>query len=463
MLKIYNTLARDKQDFKPIEANKVRMYVCGMTVYDYCHLGHARVLVVFDMVYRWLKASGYEVTYVRNITDIDDKIIKRAAENGESIHALTQRFIDAMHEDADALGVQHPDHEPRATQYVPQMLEMIAQLERRGLAYQATDGDVNYAVRKFPGYGKLSGKSLEDLRAGERVDVAADKHDPLDFVLWKHAKEDESEEVQWDSQWGKGRPGWHIECSAMGSELLGRHFDIHGGGADLQFPHHENEIAQSEGAHQCQFVNYWMHNGFVRVDEEKMSKSLGNFFTIREVLKKYDAEVVRFFILRAHYRSPLNYSDAHLDDAKGALTRLYTALKGAVAGLDLSRQEGIDWSESHARRFKAAMDDDFNTPEALAVLFDLANEANRSQSPETAVLLRTLGGLLGFLQCDPQKFLQGGIMQNLDETQINQQITDRIAAKQARNYAEADRIRKELLSLGVVLEDTPQGTTWRRI
>jgi len=472
MLKIYNTLTRDKQDFKPIESNKVRMYVCGMTVYDYCHLGHARVLVVFDMVYRWLKASGYDVTYVRNITDIDDKIIKRAAENGESIHALTQRFIDAMHEDADALGVQHPDHEPRATQYVPQMLEMIAQLEKRGLAYQATDGDVNYAVRKFPGYGKLSGKSLEDLRAGERVDVAADKHDPLDFVLWKHAREQEADEVKWDSPWGKGRPGWHIECSAMGSEILGKHFDIHGGGADLQFPHHENEIAQSEGAHQCQFVNYWMHNGFVRVDEEKMSKSLGNFFTIREVLKKYDAEVVRFFILRAHYRSPLNYSDAHLDDAKGALTRLYTALKGAVAGRDLSRQEGIevgrasarqDWSEPHARRFKAAMDDDFNTPEALAVLFDLANEANRSQSPETAGLLRTLGGLLGFLQCDPQKFLQGGIMQNLDETQINQQITDRIAAKQARNYAEADRIRKELLSLGVVLEDTPQGTTWRRI
>ena len=463
MLKIYNTLTRDKQDFIPITPNSVRMYVCGMTVYDYCHLGHARVLVVFDMVYRWLKASGYDVTYVRNITDIDDKIIRRAAENGESIHALTQRFIDAMHEDAAALGVQHPDHEPRATQYVPQMLEMIAQLERRGLAYQATDGDVNYAVRKFPGYGKLSGKSLEDLRAGERVDVAADKHDPLDFVLWKHAREQEADEVKWDSPWGKGRPGWHIECSAMGSEILGKHFDIRGGGADLQFPHHENEIAQSEGAHQCRFVNYWMHNGFVRVDEEKMSKSLGNFFTIREVLKKYDAEVVRFFILRAHYRSPLNYSDAHLDDAKGALTRLYTALKGAVAGLDLSRQEGIDWSESHARRFKAAMDDDFNTPEALAVLFDLANEANRSQSPETAVLLRTLGGLLGFLQCDPQKFLQGGIMQNLDETQINQQITDRIAAKQARNYAEADHIRKELLSLGVVLEDTPQGTTWRRI
>ena len=463
MLKIYNTLNRDKQEFVPIVPGKAGMYVCGMTVYDYCHLGHARVLVVFDMVYRWLKASGYDVTYVRNITDIDDKIIKRAAENGESIHALTQRFIDAMHEDAEALGVQPPDHEPRATQYVPQMQGMIAQLEQNGLAYRAADGDVNYAVRKFERYGRLSGKSLEDLRAGERVDIAADKRDPLDFVLWKHAKEDEPEEVRSASKWGKGRPGWHIECSAMGSELLGKHFDIHGGGADLQFPHHENEIAQSEGAHQCQFVNYWMHNGFVRVDEEKMSKSLGNFFTIREVLKKYDAEVVRFFILRAHYRSPLNYSDAHLDDAKGALTRLYTALKGAVAGLDLSRQEGIDWSESHARRFKAAMDDDFNTPEALAVLFDLANEANRSQSPEAASLLRTLGGLLGFLQCDPQKFLQGGIMQNMDETQINQQITDRIAAKQARNYAEADRIREELLSLGVVLEDTPQGTTWRRI
>ena len=483
MLKIYNTLARDKQDFKPIEANRVRMYVCGMTVYDYCHLGHARVLVVFDMVQRWLKASGYDVTYVRNITDIDDKIIRRAAENGESIHALTQRFIDAMHKDAEALGVQPPDHEPRATQYVPQMLEMIAQLEQNGLAYQAADGDVNYAVRRFDGYGKLSGKSLEDLRAGERVDVAADKHDPLDFVLWKHANEEESEEVKWDSKWGKGRPGWHIECSAMGSELLGRHFDIHGGGADLQFPHHENEIAQSEGAHQCKFVNYWMHNGFVRVDSEKMSKSLGNFFTIREVLKKYDAEVVRFFILRAHYRSPLNYSDAHLDDAKGALTRLYTALKAAPSmaeGAELSERiiqkiKRLDaaWGTKqelksevinpYIQRFKAAMDDDFNTPEALAVLFDLANEANRSQSPEAADLLRTLGGLLGFLQCDPQKFLQGGTMQNLDETQINKQIADRIAAKQSRNYAEADRIRKELLSLGVVLEDTPQGTIWRHI
>ncbi|OGS93973.1 MAG: cysteine--tRNA ligase [Gallionellales bacterium RIFCSPLOWO2_02_FULL_57_47] len=464
MLKIYNTLARDKQDFKPIEATKVRMYVCGMTVYDYCHLGHARVMVVFDMVYRWLKASGYDVTYVRNITDIDDKIIRRAAENGESIHALTQRFIDAMHEDADALGVQRPDHEPRATQYVPQMLEMIAQLEKNGLAYRAADGDVNYAVRKFAGYGKLSGKSLEDLRAGERVDVAENKNDPLDFVLWKHAKDSEADEVKWDSPWGKGRPGWHIECSAMGTELLGRHFDIHGGGADLQFPHHENEIAQSEGAHQCPFVNYWMHNGFVRVDEEKMSKSLGNFFTIREVLKKYDAEVVRFFILRAHYRSPLNYSDAHLDDAKGALTRLYTALKSLPVRPELVEGERVDWNEPYAQRFKSAMDDDFNTPEAVAVLFDLANEVNRRQSAEAAAQLKSLAGVLGLLQRDPQLFLQGGASEGgPDDASISAQIEARIAAKKSKNFAEADRIRRELLEAGIVLEDSAAGTTWRRV
>ena len=457
MLRIYNTLARDKQDFKPIEANKVRMYVCGMTVYDYCHLGHARVMVVFDMVYRWLKASGYDVTYVRNITDIDDKIIKRAAENRESIHDLTRRFIDFMHEDERALGILPPTHEPRATQYVPQMLEMIAQLEQNGLAYRAADGDVNYAVRKFSGYGKLSGKSLEDLRAGERVEVASDKNDPLDFVLWKSAKDSEPDEVKWDSKWGWGRPGWHIECSAMGSELLGSHFDIHGGGADLQFPHHENEIAQSEGAHHCQYVNYWMHNGFVRVDNEKMSKSLGNFFTIREVLAKYDAEVVRFFILRAHYRSPLNYSDAHLDDAKGALTRLYTALK-AVPPAKL-----VEWNEPYAQRFMAAMDDDFNTPEAMAVLFDLANEVNRTRSPELGAQLKGLGGVLGLLQRDPETFLQGGAAAGgMDDAAISAQIDARIAAKKAKNYAEADRIRKELLEAGIVLEDTPQGTTWRR-
>ncbi|WP_435628426.1 cysteine--tRNA ligase [Candidatus Ferrigenium straubiae] len=483
MLKIYNTLARDKQDLKPIEPNKVRMYVCGMTVYDYCHLGHARVMVVFDMVYRWLKASGYDVTYVRNITDIDDKIIRRAAENGESIHDLTARFIDAMHEDADALGVLRPDHEPRATQYVPQMQAMIAQLEKNGLAYKAADGDVNYAVRKFVGYGKLSGKSLEDLRAGERVEVADGKNDPLDFVLWKSAKESEADEVKWDSPWGKGRPGWHIECSAMGSEILGKHFDIHGGGADLQFPHHENEIAQSEGAHHCQYVNYWMHNGFVRVDNEKMSKSLGNFFTIREVLKQYDAEVVRFFILRAHYRSPLNYSDAHLDDAKGALTRLYTALKSlavrpepdvttshsARLAANASQVAGyvegerVDWNTPYAARFKAAMDDDFNTPEAVAVLFDLANEVNRTQSVEAAAQLRALGGVLGLLQRDPQQFLQGSAGEGgLDDAAIDAQIEARIAAKKAKNFAEADRIRKELLDAGIVLEDSAAGTTWRR-
>jgi cysteinyl-tRNA synthetase len=476
MIKIYNTLSREKQDFKPIEANKVRMYVCGMTVYDYCHLGHARVMVVFDMVYRWLKASGHDVTYVRNITDIDDKIIKRAAENKESIYALTQRFIDAMHQDADALGVQRPDYEPRATQYVPQMLEMIAQLEKNGLAYQAADGDVNYAVRKFDGYGKLSGKSLEDLRAGERVNVTESKNDPLDFVLWKSAKEGEADEVKWDSKWGKGRPGWHIECSAMGSEILGNHFDIHGGGADLQFPHHENEIAQSEGAHHCQYVNYWMHNGFVRVDNEKMSKSLGNFFTIREVLKKYDAEVVRFFILRAHYRSPLNYSDHHLDDAKGALTRLYTALKSVSATV-----QEVDWNEANAQRFKVAMDDDFNTPEAVAVLFDLANEVNRTQSPDASSQLKALAAVLGLLQRDPQEFLQGRGVVILPESgqvnitgyaptvtigpsneKIDQLIKARIAAKKAKDFAEADLIRKELLEKGIVLEDSAQGTTWRR-
>ncbi len=464
MLKIYNTLTRDKQDFIPIDPNKVRMYVCGMTVYDYCHAGHARVMVVFDMVYRWLKASAYDVTYVRNITDIDDKIIKRAAENGESIHVLTQRFIDAMHADERALGVLAPDFEPRATQYVPQMLEMIAQLEKNGLAYRAADGDVNYAVRKFAGYGKLSGKSLEDLRAGERVDVAEGKNDPLDFVLWKHARESEPAEVKWDSPWGTGRPGWHIECSAMSSEILGEHFDIHGGGADLQFPHHENEIAQSEGAHQCSFVNYWMHNGFVRVDNEKMSKSLGNFFTIREVLQKFDAEVMRFFILRAHYRSPLNYSDVHIDDAKSALSRLYTALKSLPVRTGPLEGGQVDWQEAHAQRFKAAMDDDFNTPVAVAVLFDLANEVNKTADVALAVQLRALGEVLGLLQRDAKDFLQGGMAaEGLSEAQIQAQIAARIAAKQAKNYAESDRIRKELLAAGIVLEDSATGTTWRLV
>ncbi len=459
-LKIYNTLSREKQTFVPMQAGKVRMYVCGMTVYDYCHLGHARVMVVFDMVQRWLRASGLDVTYVRNITDIDDKIIKRAVENGESISQLTQRFINAMDEDASALGVQKPDHEPRATQYVPQMLGLIEQLEHNGLAYKAADGDVNYSVRDFPGYGKLSGKSLDDLRAGERVELNTGKRDPLDFVLWKAAKESEPDEVKWDSKWGKGRPGWHIECSAMSCELLGEQFDIHGGGEDLQFPHHENEIAQSEGASKHTFVNYWMHNGFIRVDNEKMSKSLGNFFTIRDVLKKYDPEVVRFFILRAHYRSPLNYSDAHLDDAKHALTRLYTALK-EVAPDD----QALDWREPHAVRFAEAMNDDFNTPIAISVLFDLANEANKTKSAALARQLKMLAGVIALLQRAPQEFLQAGPAEQgaLNEAQILVQIEARASAKKAKDFASADRIRADLLAKGVVLEDKPGGVTeWRR-
>jgi cysteinyl-tRNA synthetase len=462
MLKIYNSLSRSKQDFVPIEPGKVRMYVCGMTVYDYCHLGHARVMVVFDMIQRWLRADGFDVTYVRNITDIDDKIIKRAAENHETIDALTGRFIAAMDEDAAKLGVEKPACEPRATQYVPGMIAMIQVLMENGLAYVAKSGDVCYSVHKFPGYGKLSGKSLDDLRAGERVEVAVGKDDPLDFVLWKSAKPGEP---QWDSPWGQGRPGWHIECSVMSDALLGEHFDIHGGGADLQFPHHENEIAQSEGAHGHQHVNYWIHNGFVRVDNEKMSKSLGNFFTIREVLERYDAEVVRFFILRAHYRSPLNYSDQHLDDAKGALTRLYTALKNAPPHPSplTPHAAGIDWHDPYAASFKAAMEDDFNTAEAVAVLFDLANEANKTHDRQPAGLLRTLGGVLGLLQRDPSEFLQGGAGESgCTPEQIEQRITERIAAKKAKDYAAADRIRKELLDAGIVLEDTPQGTAWRR-
>lgn len=389
-LRIYNTLARDKQVFVPRRSGEVRMYVCGITVYDYCHVGHARMLVVFDLVQRWLRAIGYRVTYVRNITDIDDKIIRRAVENGETIKSLTDRFIGAMHEDEDALGIQRPDIEPRATQFIPQMLGMIEQLESNGYAYQATDGDVNYSVRKFANYGKLSGKSLDDLRAGERVAANDAKEDPLDFVLWKRAKPEDPEGASWESKYGMGRPGWHIECSAMGCTLLGEHFDIHGGGQDLQFPHHENEIAQSEGATGQTFVNYWMHNGFVQVDNEKMSKSLGNFFTIREVLERYDAEVVRFFIVRTHYRSPLNYSDVHLDDARASLTRLYTALKDVEPDA-----LALDWSEPHAQRFAAAMNDDFNTPVAIATLFELAGEVNRTRDASLARQLKQLAGLLG--------------------------------------------------------------------
>ena len=457
MLKIYNSLTRDKQEFVPIVPGEVRMYVCGMTVYDYCHLGHARVLVVFDIVQRWLRASGLQVCYVRNITDIDDKIIRRATENGETIGELTARFIRFMDEDAAALGVAKPDHEPRATAYVPQMLSLIRRLEENGLAYRAAAGDVNFSVRRFPGYGKLSGKSLDDLRAGERVDIDSAKEDPLDFVLWKHAR---AGEPAWASPWGDGRPGWHIECSAMSSDLLGAHFDIHGGGQDLQFPHHENEIAQSEGAHGCRFVNYWMHNGFVRVDDEKMSKSLGNFFTIREILRQYDAEVLRFFILRAHYRSPLNYSDAHLDDARHALSRLYTALKAVPA----AAATAIDWNEPHAQRFAAAMNDDFNTPEACAVLFDLAAEVNRSRSAQAASQLRALAGLLGLLGREPQDFLQAAPARGTEVSgeAIETLIGERTAAKKRHDFAEADRIRAELLAAGIILEDGAKGTSWRR-
>lgn len=452
-LRIYNTLSRELEEFSPLQPGRVRMYVCGMTVYDYCHLGHARSMIAFDVVQRWLRTSGLAVDYVRNITDIDDKIIRRAVENGESIRALTDRMIVALHEDADALGIERPTHEPRATDFIPQMLSMIATLEQKGLAYRSPNGDVNYAVRKFPGYGKLSGKTLDELHAGERVAVLDGKDDPLDPVLWKSAKPTEPDEVKWSSDFGPGRPGWHIECSAMACELLGQTLDIHGGGADLQFPHHENEIAQSEGANGKPLARTWMHNGFINIDDEKMSKSLGNFFLIRDVLKKYDAETVRFFVVRAHYRSPLNYSDVHLDDARNSLKRLYTALHLAAPA-----QVAIDWSDSYAARFKAAMDEDFGTPEAMAVLFDLAGEVNRTKSPESAGLLRALGACLGILQSDPQGFLQAGT--TLDEATIQAMIQQRADAKAAKNFAEADRIRNELLAQGIVLKDSPTGTTW---
>jgi cysteinyl-tRNA synthetase len=455
-LRIFNTLSRAVSEFSPAEPGHVRMYVCGMTVYDLCHLGHARSMIAFDVVQRWLKASGYQVTYVRNVTDIEDKIIKRALDNGETIRQLTDRMIDALHQDADALGIERPQHEPRATDYVPQMLSMIGTLEQKGLAYRARNGDVNYSVRKFSGYGKLSGKSLDELNAGERVAVETDKQDPLDFVLWKSAKPTEPEDVKWASPFGTGRPGWHIECSAMACALLGQTFDIHGGGADLQFPHHENEIAQSEGANGQPLARFWMHNGFINVDNEKMSKSLGNFFTIRDVLKEFDAETVRFFIVRSHYRSSLNYSDVHLNDAKGALKRLYTALQ-TVPAADVE----LDWAEPMAARFKAAMDEDFGTPEAVAVLFELASEVNRNGSAERAGLLKALGGLLGLLQTDPTVYLQAGA--GLDDAAIQTRIQARADAKKAKNFAEADRIRNDLLAQGILLKDSAAGTTWESV
>lgn len=460
-LRIFNSLTRQTEGFTPIEPGRVRMYVCGMTIYDLCHIGHARFMMTFDVVARWLRELGHEVVYVRNITDIDDKIINRALERDIPIRQLTAEMTQAMHEDVAALGILPPTHEPRATEYVPQMLSMIGTLQGKGLAYQAPNGDVNYSVRKFPGYGKLSGKSLDQLRAGERVAVLEGKEDPLDFVLWKSAKPTEPADAKWDSPYGPGRPGWHIECSAMSCALLGEHFDIHGGGLDLQFPHHENEIAQSEGASGKTFVNVWMHNGFLNVVGQdgvavKMSKSLNNFFTIRDVLKEYDGETIRFAMLRTHYRSPFNFSRENLDDARHGLRRLYTAL----AKTDAAPGATIDWSLAPAARFRAAMNEDFATPEALAVLFELASENNRHHSSADAALLKNLGGTLGLLQQPPRQFLQGGAASGDAAASIEARIEARNAAKKARDFAEADRIRKELLGEGIVLQDSPQGTTW---
>jgi cysteinyl-tRNA synthetase len=460
MLTIYNSLSNKKETFEPIVPGQVRMYVCGMTVYDYCHIGHARVLVVFDVVYRFLKHLGYEVTYVRNITDIDDKIINRAIENGEEYFHLTRRFIDAMHEDADALGVLRPDMEPCATDTIEPMLAMIERLQQQGYAYQAENGDVYYAVSKFKNYGQLSGKKIDELRAGERVDIDAGKRDPLDFVLWKSAKPGEP---SWPSSFGDGRPGWHIECSAMSNSLLGNHFDIHGGGQDLQFPHHENEIAQSEACNGEKFVNYWMHNGFVRVNQEKMSKSLGNFFVLREVLENYRAEEIRYFIVSSHYRSQLNYSEEQLDHARSALQRFYTALQ------DTETVE-VPADSEYQRRFEQALEDDFNTANAIAVMFDLARDINRVKSEQQgaqhalASLLRYLGSIIGLLQADADEFLKSGGGQGvgLSDVAIDELIEQRLQARADKNWADADRIRDELNDAGIVIEDGANGTRWRR-
>ncbi len=461
MLSIYNDLTRTKETFEPLKPGHVNMYVCGMTVYDLCHLGHARVMVVFDVVARYLRSRGYDVTYVRNITDIDDKIINRANERGEPFHALTGRYIQAMHEDAAALGVLPPDQEPRATEHLPEIVAMVERLIARGHAYVASNGDVYYDVRSFPDYGRLSGKSIEDLQSGARVEPGEVKRDPLDFALWKAAKPGEP---AWDSPWGQGRPGWHIECSAMSTKALGDTFDIHGGGADLTFPHHENEIAQSEGATGHPFVRYWMHNGFVRINDEKMSKSLGNFFTVREILQRYLPEEVRYFILTSQYRSPLHYADEQLSNARSALTRFYTALRGLRDDVPVVTGEALE------ARFHAAMEDDFNTPEALAAMFELAREINRVRGDDPAhaaalgALLRELGGLLGILQDDPEVYLRGGESGStgLGDAEIESLIERRNAAKQNRNWSEADAIRDQLKDAGIVLEDSPAGTTWRR-
>jgi len=467
MLQIFNSLTRQKEPFQSIEPGKVRMYVCGMTVYDHCHVGHARVMVVFDIVLRWLRAKGDDVTYVRNITDIDDKLIRRAQENDEDFRALTARFIHAMHEDLAALDILPPTQEPRATEAMADMIALIQTLLDKGYAYVGTGGDVYYAVSRFATYGQLANKKLDDLRAGERVAVEDAKTDPLDFVLWKAAKPGEP---SWQSPWGAGRPGWHIECSAMSTHCLGEHFGIHGGSMDLKFPHHENEIAQSEAASGQRYVNVWMHNGFVQVNKEKMAKSLGNFFTVREVLQRYQPEVVRLFILSSHYRGPLDYSDDHLDQAKAALTRLYTALRGLPV---VNAPVDAHWQT----RFAQAMDDDFNTPEALAALFELAREINRlrgedeTAAAQLSTTLKHSGGLLGLLQGDPETFLQGhrsaAIADAAGDTgftveQVERLIAERIAARTAKNWAEADRIRAQLQEAGIVLEDTAKGTIWRR-
>ena len=457
-LRIHDTLSRELVTFTPIEPNHVRMYVCGITIYDLCHVGHARMMVAFDLIYRWLLVLGYRVTYVRNVTDIDDKIIRRALDRGIPIRQLTDEMIKAMHTDLGALGIATPTHEPRATEFVPQMVAMISALEGKGLAYRAASGDVNFAVRKFPGYGKLSGKSIDELRSGERIAVTDTKHDPLDFVLWKAAKPDEPEDAKYPSTYGPGRPGWHIECSAMACALLGAQFDLHGGGTDLQFPHHDNEIAQSEGANGIAPAIVWAHNGLLNVDQVKMSKSLGNFFTIREVLQRFDGETIRFFMLRAHYRSAFNFSDVNLEDARNSLRRLYTALDGLeVPDVPV---ESIDWQQPQAAAFRSAMNDDFNTPVAFAVLFELAGEVNRSRSLVTAALLKGLAATLAVLQQAPRNYLQAG--SGLDEGHVAQRIAARTAAKQVRDFALADQIRQELLTQGVVLQDSPSGTTWMR-
>jgi len=457
MLSLYNSLTNQKEIFKPIKPKEVRLYVCGMTVYDFCHLGHGRVMVIFDVINRWLKLSGYSVQYVRNITDIDDKIITKAAEENISIKELTEKFIMEMNKDSDALGVLRPDSEPKATNHIEDIIKMIQILIDKGFAYVGDNKDVYYSVSDFKGYGKLSGKTLKDLRAGNRVDIDLNKKNNFDFVMWKSAKKDEP---SWESPWGAGRPGWHIECSAMSNKILGNYFDIHGGGQDLQFPHHENEIAQSEAANNCKMANYWLHNGFVKIDDEKMSKSLGNFFTIRSILKKYLPEVVRFFILKAHYRSPLNYSDIQLDDAKQGLTRLYLSIRNKVN----SQKSEIDWSNNYAIKFKAALDDDFNTPSAIAVLYELANEINKNKDNQKIELLVNLANSIGILAMNPEDFLQGVMIPSVrdDGLIIDELINERNLAKKNKDYEEADRIRKLLLENDILLEDTAEGTIWRQ-